>query len=250
MRSRYKDKIVTKDELKTVINSGENAVITLADGEYRLSSSNTTANIKIVGTKNTVVDLTCGADLDKATMTFEGVTIEGSTGYVTSDGVKYGSDWAAMYSPNIPYNDCTFEGPFRIGRDGATFNDCTFELEGINDFVWTNGADATFNGCTFNTSGKALLVYGGGTSSIVVNDCIFNDDDVLKEDNGVDDLKKTAIEIGNDYNATYSVTITNATVNGFAENPKGIASNSTLWSNKNSMDKDHLNVVVDGVDVY
>ena len=51
------------------------------------------------------------------------------------------------------------------------------------------------------------------------------------------------IEIGNDYNATYTLTIDNATVNGFAE---GKNTGSVLWANKNSMDAEHLSVIIDG----
>ena len=51
------------------------------------------------------------------------------------------------------------------------------------------------------------------------------------------------IEIGNDYNATYTLTVNSATVNGFAA---GKNTNSTMWANKNSMDAAHLTVTIDG----
>ena len=53
-------------------------------------------------------------------------------------------------------------------------------------------------------------------------------------------------EIGNDYNATYSLTIANCTVNGFAE---GKNTGSKLWANKNNMDAEHLSVTIDGTKV-
>ena len=57
---------------------------------------------------------------------------------------------------------------------------------------------------------------------------------------------KAAIEIGNDYNATYTLTVNRATVNGFAD---GKNTGSKLWANKNSMDAAHLSVTVDGTKV-
>ena len=76
-----------------------------------------------------------------------------------------------------------------------------------------------------------------------MNDCVFNDN------GGLTDLK-AAIEIGNDYGRTYELTVNNATVKGYEINDKGINTGSTLWANKNSMSKEKLNVVIDGVDVY
>ncbi|MBS7264560.1 MAG: hypothetical protein KIG44_05465, partial [Eubacteriales bacterium] len=93
------------------------------------------------------------------------------------------------------------------------------------------------------------LLYGGAgstetpTTNLTVTDCVFNDDNTLTPD-------KAAIEIGNDYNAVYNLTVNNITVNEFAVNPEGISTGSTIWANKNSMDRAHLNVVIDGVDVY
>ena len=52
--------------------------------------------------------------------------------------------------------------------------------------------------------------------------------------------------MGNDYNATYTLTVNNTTVNGFAA---GKNTGSTLWANKNSMDAAHLTVTIDGAKV-
>jgi hypothetical protein len=113
-----------------------------------------------------------GAYMESANVTFEGVTIKGSTGKVNGNG----SDYAAFYSQNVTYINCTFDGPFRIGRDGATFIGCTFTNLG-NDYVWTYGNDCTFENCTFNTEGKAILVYNDGgneVSKVTVKNCTFN----------------------------------------------------------------------------
>lgn len=110
--------------------------------------------------------------------------------------------------------------------------------------IWTwGGTDVKFDGCTFNTNGKAILLYGRATESsptnLAVNNCEFND-----RNNGA--AGKAAIEIGNDYNATYTLTVNRATVNGFAD---GKNTGSKLWANKNSMDAAHLSVTVDGTKV-
>jgi hypothetical protein len=75
-----------------------------------------------------------------------------------------------------------------------------------------------------------------------MNNCVFNDNGTISG--------KAAIEIGNDYNTAYELTVNKATVNGFDINTAGINTNTTLWANKNSMGQDKLNVVVDDVDVY
>jgi hypothetical protein len=126
----------------------------------------------------------------------------------------------------------------------SEFNNCTFNVSGNVYNLWTWGAPkAEFNSCTFNSDGKALLLYGRVNTNLTVNGCTFNDK------GGLSDLK-AAIEIGNDYNTSYNVVVDNTTVNGYEINDNGINTGTTLWANKNSMPKDKLNVVVDGVDVY
>ena len=141
----------------------------------------------------------------------------------------------------LVFENCTITGKLTFyGK--ASFKDCVFENTMANQYsIWTWGAtDVTFDKCTFNTNGKAILLYGKATAdkptNLVVKNCIFND-----RNNGA--AGKAAIEIGNDYNATYSLTIANCTVNGFAE---GKNTGSKLWANKNSMDAGHLSVTIDG----
>jgi|GEM_PF-1668563 len=159
---------------EALIKSGV-GTIKLTDGEYKMpsdSNRNFVANVTITGTEETVINNTLGSYWDNATLTFEGVTIKGSTGMANGNG----SDYAALYSYNVTYNNCTFDGPFRIGRDGAIFNECKFTNLG-NDYVWTYGNDVTFTKCMFVSEGKALLVYtdgGNEISQVTVKDCTFN----------------------------------------------------------------------------
>ena len=163
-----------QSELNDALANGIDAV-ELAAGTYKMPSSNATGTISISGDKDAVVDVTKGAYLDSASVNFEGVTIKTSTGYVMDENGNKGSDYAALYSPNATYTNCTFVGPLGVGRDGAKFINCTFTELG-NDYIWTYGNDVTFEGCTFNTAGKAILIYSDGgneVSKVSVKDCTF-----------------------------------------------------------------------------
>ena len=165
-----------------------------------------------------------------STFTFENLTIQ--AGEDNFDGIVCNE---------LTFKDCTIKGKLTLyGK--ATFINCVFDNTMANQYsIWTwGGTDVTFENCTFNTNGKAILLYGGADgknpTNLVVNKCIFND-----RNNGA--AGKAAIEIGNDYKATYTLTVNNATVNGFAD---GKNTGSKLWANKNSMDAEHLTVTIDG----
>ena len=165
-----------------------------------------------------------------STFTFKNITIQAGEG--SFDGIV---------CDGLTFIDCTIKGKLTLyGK--ATFINCTFDNTMANQYsIWTwGGTDVKFEKCTFNTNGKAILLYRQATASnptkLVVEDCTFND-----RNNGT--AGKAAIEIGNDYNATYTLTVDGATVNGFAG---GKNTNSTLWANKNSMDAAHLSVIIDG----
>lgn len=144
----------------------------------------------------------------------------------------------------LVYENCVIKGKLTLfGK--ATFINCTFENDMANQYsVWTwGGTDVLFDGCTFNTNGKAILLYGQATAAkptnLTVNNCTFND-----RNNG--SAGKAAIEIGNDYNATYTLTVNDITVNGFAA---GKNTGSKVWANKNSMNAEHLTVTINGTKV-
>ena len=165
-----------------------------------------------------------------SSFTFENLTIQAGEG--SFDGIVCNE---------LTFKDCTIKGKLTLfGK--ATFINCVFDNTMDNQYsIWTwGGTDVTFENCTFNTNGKAILLYGGADgknpTNLVVNNCIFND-----RNSGT--AGKAAIEIGNDYNATYTLTVNNATVNGFAA---GKNTGSKLWANKNSMDAAHLTVTIDG----
>ena len=164
-----------------------------------------------------------------SSFTFENLTIQAGEG--SFDGIV---------CDELTFKNCTIKGKLTLfGK--ATFINCVFDNTMANQYsIWTwGGTDVTFEGCTFNTNGKAILLYGKANTNLVVNNCTFND-----RNSGA--AEKAAIEIGNDYNATYTLTVNNATVNGFAA---GKNTGSKLWANKNSMDAAHLTVTIDGTKV-
>ncbi len=165
-------KVNSQTGLTDALTGTDDVAIDLSEGEYKMPSFESGKEVTISGTKNAIIDLTMGAYMENSTVSFEGVTIKGSTGMANGNG----SDYAALYTPNVTYTDCTFDGPFRIGRDGATFIGCTFTNLG-NDYVWTYGNDCIFIGCTFESDGKALLIYNDGgdeVAKVTVKDCVFN----------------------------------------------------------------------------
>ena len=206
------------------------------------NEGNKSRNVTFIGDGSQTVDVVSnaitaeGGELNYqrgSSFTFENLTIQAGKG--NFDGIV---------CDELTYKDCTIKGKLTLfGK--ATFINCTFENTMDNQYsIWTwGGTDVTFEGCTFNTNGKAILLYGGADgknpTNLVVNNCVFND-----RNNGT--AGKAAIEIGNDYNATYTLTIKNATVNGFAD---GKNTGSKLWANKNSMDAAHLSVTIDGTKV-
>ena len=158
----------TKAQLEAAINNGATDIV-LA-GEIVMPNNGSSNAITFSSLNGTAtIDNTKGSWWDGATLTFNNIKFKTSTGMA-------GSDYAALYSTNVTYNECSFSGPMRLGRDGAKFNGCTFNDLGA-DYIWTGGNDATFEGCTFNTRGKALLIYSDGgneVSKVSVTGCTFN----------------------------------------------------------------------------
>ena len=227
----------TKD---VTINLTKSADITLDNGIANAGTSS--RDITFVGDGTQTVDVVKkavsaeGGELNYqrgSTFTFENLTVQAGEG--NFDGIV---------CDELTYKNCTIKGKLTLyGK--ATFINCTFENNMANQYsIWTwGGTDVTFSGCKFNTNGKAILLYGQATAAkptnLVVDNCTFND----KIDGTAG---KAAIEIGNDYNATYTLTINNMTVNGFAD---GKNTGSKLWANKNSMDAAHLTVTINGTKV-
>ena len=237
----------SQEAVEDAITAGNGTIELAPNGTFTLDNGianegANSRNITFVGDGTATVDVVTNAINAEggmlnyqrgSTFTFENLTIQGGEG--NFDGIV---------CDKLVYKNCTIKGKLTLfGK--ATFINCVFENDMANQYsIWTwGGTDVTFEGCTFNTNGKAILLYGQATeakpTNLVVKNCTFND-----RKNGA--AGKAAIEIGNDYNATYTLTVENATVNGFAD---GKNTGSKLWANKNSMDAAHLTVTIDGTKV-
>ena len=237
----------TQEDLNSAISDNTTSTVKLTeDGTYNLTNGIAKSkDVTFIGTKDTVIDICQNLDgesgvnsgmnyQDGATLAFKGVTILG----------QESGDYGGIVRAATTFEDCTIKGKLTLYGD-TTFINCTFENQ--NDYsIWTWGAkNVTFEGCTFVTGGKAINLYGGSdhpeapTTVLTVNNCTFKD-----SNNGA--KGKAAIEVGNDYGATYILTVNNVTVNGFAVNTEGANTNSKIWANKKSMDAEHLTVTIDG----
>ncbi len=233
----------TPAELNNVISSAskdEPIEVDLPAGSYTLPAMSD-KDVTFTGTKDTTIDISNAINASNSNVALNGVTVD--CGNSTYTGIQHSNE--------VVFEDCVLNGTQFLYAKDVTFVDCEFVVSGDAYAVWTYGAEnVTFTNCTFNTDGKAILVYteGAHTATITVNGCTFNDSDALKETDG-SNLKKAAIEIGESAygnKANYTIIIDDCVVNGFNENN----STSALWGNKNNMDTDHLNVVIDGDDVY
>ena len=253
----YADKVIVKDALKAVEGTvakfdnpsdlagatiENNSTILLSAGDYVIPAAAKGKHVTFIGTGNPVdvkVGVTkvgtggenCDYGLDGSTVTFENITITTNS-----------STYIGYARCNGTYKNCIINGTYTL-YGNSYFENCTFNVSGDVYNIWTWGAPtATFVDCTFNSDGKSMLLYGQANTKLTINGCTFNDNGTI--------AGKAAIEIGNDYNKSYELTVNNTIVKGFDINTNGISTGTTLWANKNSMGTDKLNVVVDGVDVY
>ncbi len=243
--------VASQEGFEDVINNGSvgtpieiqaspNSTIVLKTG--LANEGDKARDITIVGDGSQTVDVISGSvSAEGGMLSYQ----RGSSFTFKNLKIKAGEEsFDGVVCDELVFENCTITGKLTFyGK--ASFKDCVFENTMADQYsIWTwGGTDVTFDKCTFNTNGKAILLYGQATAAkptnLVVKNCILND-----RNNG--SAGKAAIEIGNDYNATYSLTIANCTVNGFAE---GKNTGSKLWANKNSMDAEHLSVTIDGTKV-
>ena len=232
----------SNEGITNAISAGA-TTIHLTKGNYVIPSAAQRKTLTFIGTgtpEDVEVAVTkvgtgyenCDYGLDGSTVTFEGITITTNSstyiGYARCKGT---------------YKNCVINGTYTLYGD-SKFERCTFNVSGNVYNIWTWGApNATFDGCTFNSDGKAMFLYGTENTHLKIENSVFNDK------GGLSDLK-AAIEIGNDYDKSYTLVVNNTVVNGYEINDEGINTGTTLWANKNSMGTDKLSVTVDGVEVY
>ena len=236
--------VASQEELNAALETaaGQSSTIALASNLTVTLDNNAlngkNADVTIIG------DGTQTFDVITNTVTAEGGQMNyqrGSSFTFKNLNIKAGEgNFDGVVCDELVFENCTITGKLTLfGK--ATFVKCVFENTMANQYsIWTwGGTDVKFDKCTFNTNGKAILLYGGATeanpTNLIVTNCTLND-----RKNGA--AGKAAIEIGNDYNATYNLTISGCVINGFAE---GKNTGSKTWANKNSMDAAHLSVTID-----
>lgn len=261
VKTEYEGKEAWKVEEIPAVTTHEdfNSAITSA-------SAGVSATIKLASNMTAVLDNGIANEGDKSrnitfvgdgTQTFDVITKatnaeggmlnyqRGSSFTFKNMSIKAGEgNFDGVVCDELVYENCTITGKLTLyGK--ATFVNCVFENTMADQYsIWTwGGTDVKFDKCTFNTNGKAILLYGQATeakpTNLIVTNCTLND-----RKNGA--AGKAAIEIGNDYNATYNLTISDCVINGFAE---GKNTGSKTWANKNSMDAAHLSVTIDRVKI-
>lgn len=240
--------VSTQEELDAAIETaaGQSSTIVLASNSTVTLDNNAlnekNANFTIIGDGTQTFDvITKATNAEGGMLNYQ----RGSSFTFKNMSIKAGEgNFDGVVCDELVYENCTITGKLTLyGK--ATFVNCVFENTMADQYsIWTwGGTDVKFDKCTFNTNGKAILLYGQATeakpTNLIVTNCTLND-----RKNGADG--KAAIEIGNDYNATYNLTISDCVINGFAE---GKNTGSKTWANKNSMDAAHLSVTIDRVKI-
>lgn len=237
--------VSTQEELNAALETaaGQSSTIVLASNSTVTLDNNVlnqkNANVTIIGDGTQTFDvITKAISAEGGMLNYQ----RGSSFTFKNMSIKAGEgDFDGVVCDELVYENCTITGKLTLyGK--ATFVNCLFENTMANQYsIWTwGGTDVKFDKCTFNTNGKAILLYGKATeakpTNLIVTNCTLND-----RKNGA--AGKAAIEIGNDYSATYNLTISGCVINGFAE---GKNTGSKTWANKNSMDAAHLSVTING----
>lgn len=241
--NKYPVEAANNNQLNTAIESGE-TMIQLGNGKYIIPDSAKNKTLTIIGNGNSSIEVQNDNSYEQCDYSFDGANVIFENIVIATDSHTY----AGYARLKATYNNCTFNGTYTL-YDDSVFNNCTFNISGDVYNIWTWGASKVeFNNCIFNCDGKALLLYGTVSTDLVVNNCVFNDNDSA-------DAGKAAIETGNDYGKSYTLTVANIIVNGFSSNANvtkqnNIPTNTNIWSNKDGMSSDDLSVTIDGQKVY
>lgn len=197
------------------IESGADTVV-LAAGNYSLPNSVSGKTLSIVGTKETVININTAQGVNGANLTFDGVTIDGTT-----------EDFKGLqHAGTIVYNNVTVTKGMTLYGEKVIFNNCEFEL--TSQYIRTYGAkNVEFNDCSFKTEGKAILIHQDGTEhlcTVTIKDCTFN---ATKRATTWDGIEVAAISIDGS-NGTFIVNLegtntANDVFNGLWQIKKGEA---------------------------
>lgn len=236
------------DAAITAAKTGDTITILKAaedENGYKLNGSLTYSGkaitIKAASGVDVKFDMSTGAALHGAKITFEGVTFE----YKTNNNYI-----GLQHTDTMVYNNCVFNGQMFLYGASETFNDCTFNQNSADAYnVWTYGAkEVEFNDCTFNCAGKSVLVYNEGSNSgtdLTVTDTTFHASQPVEG--------KAAIEIDTSLmKGQTKITVDQATADKITGFGVGSNSGSSLWNDKKQTAETNKNttVVVAGTTVF
>lgn len=159
-------------EFEDLVSSVEDgSMIELAAaGSYQMPATGG-KDIRVSGTKDTVISLLKGDGASGSEVTLSGVTVAGNPS----------NDWYTTQmngAAHVVYEDCIIENSITTYGD-ASFKNCIFNIgnkEMYAVFCYT-GARIDFENCVFNVAGKAIKVYDEGnkpTRTVNVTGCTFN----------------------------------------------------------------------------
>ena len=202
----------------------------------RLTYSGKAITIKAASGVDVKFNMSTGAALHGAKITFEGVTFE----YKTNNNYI-----GLQHTDTMVYNNCVFNGQMFLYGASETFNGCTFHQDSADTYnVWTYGAkEVEFNDCTFNCAGKSVLVYNEGSNSgtdLTVTDTTFRASQPVEG--------KAAIEIDTSLmKGQTKISVDQATADKITGFGVGSNSGSSLWNDKkNNAQSENIAVTVAG----
>ena len=127
-------------------------------------------DVTIVGTKDTVIDVSTGAAHHDATIAFEGVTVKGQTS---------GNFAGLQHTAKVVYKDCKITEKHTLYAKDTEFVNCVFEQTAADYNLWTYGGNVTFTDCTFISNGKFINAYrqqntaDGEVTNLTLTNCKF-----------------------------------------------------------------------------
>lgn len=159
----------SNDGLASALQLGASTV-TLEEGEYKMPKAVQDKTVTISGTKEVVVNVnkdgTDSQHTSGATITFEGVTIQGAPGNYRG----------FPHTQEVCFKNCTIKDLLFLFSK-TTFDNCTFETSSTEHCVWTYGSkDVKFKDCKFSYSDRCVNVYidnGTEDAKVVFENCVF-----------------------------------------------------------------------------
>ena len=229
------------EEIADAISNNTEVTVKISeDGTYKLPAFDN-KDVTIIGTKDTVIDLSVGMAAHNSTIAFDGVTVKGQTG---------GDFQGLQHTAKVVYKNCTIIGKQTLYANDVEFIGCKFS-SGTDYALWTYGAkNVTFTECDFvsGDNSKAVLCYSvlkDQTFTRTFNKCTFTA--TGKADKSAIMINPTECQGGGEN--TYVVNINDCTAIGYAEN--GIAGQTIVGlRNAGAGVIDTITVNINGETVY